>query len=83
MSVLDNPEYQDYRAEANLHLQKRTECLQKAAAARKKGMGDVSIYYTQLVSVIIRTLLDNLILFVLIMATQLIFCITIDCNERN
>lgn len=50
-SVIDNPSYQDYRAEANLHLQKRTECLQKASVARRKGMGDVSTYYTRLVSV--------------------------------
>mgnify|MGYP001799904953 FL=1 len=49
VSAISNPSYQDYRAEANLHLQKRTECLQKAAVARRKGMGDVSTYYTRLV----------------------------------
>ena len=40
-------DYHDYRAEANLHLRQRKECLDKAAAANSKRKYGVSAHYTQ------------------------------------
>lgn len=41
------PEYDDYRAEAFLHQQKRTECYSKAKEAYRMGKKNVATFYAQ------------------------------------
>lgn len=41
------PEYDDYRAEAFLHQQKRTECYSKAKEAYRMGKKHVATFYAQ------------------------------------
>ncbi|XP_076992776.1 NEDD4-binding protein 2 isoform X2 [Tamandua tetradactyla] len=41
------PEYNDYRAEAFLHQQKRTECYSKAREAYRMGKKNVATFYAQ------------------------------------
>ncbi|XP_042534033.1 NEDD4-binding protein 2 isoform X1 [Dipodomys spectabilis] len=43
----DYPEYDDYRAEAFLHQQKRTECYSKAKEAYRMGKKNVATFYAQ------------------------------------
>ena len=48
--VLQDPSYNDMRAEAALHAKMRAENFQKAAHARTKKQFEVASYYAQLVS---------------------------------
>ena len=41
------PEYDDYRAEAFLHQQKRIECYSKAKEAYRMGKKNVATFYAQ------------------------------------
>lgn len=41
------PEYDDYRAEAFLHQQKRMECYSKAKEAYRMGKKNVATFYAQ------------------------------------
>ncbi|KAG5285916.1 hypothetical protein AALO_G00008970 [Alosa alosa] len=43
----DEPEYQDLRAEANLHRFKQQECFSKAAEAHRRGKRQVASFYAQ------------------------------------
>ena len=44
------PEYEDYRGEANLHYRLRHECFQKAREAYRRGLKQVATFYSQQVS---------------------------------
>lgn len=41
------PEYEDYRGEANLHFRLRQECFQKAREAYRRGLKQVASFYSQ------------------------------------
>ncbi|XP_060570620.1 uncharacterized protein LOC132728916 [Ruditapes philippinarum] len=41
------PEYEDYRGEANLHFRLRHECFQKAREAHRRGLKQVASFYSQ------------------------------------
>ncbi|XP_013405628.1 NEDD4-binding protein 2 [Lingula anatina] len=43
----ETPEYQDFRAEADMHYALRQECFQKAQEAHRRGMQQVAVYYSQ------------------------------------
>ncbi|XP_038062980.1 uncharacterized protein LOC119733652 isoform X2 [Patiria miniata] len=43
----DNPDYQDYRAEATQHYKQRHEAFQKAAAAYGKGQKELASFFSQ------------------------------------
>lgn len=42
----ENPEYEDFRGEANLHYRLRLECFQKAQEAYRRGMKQVANFYS-------------------------------------
>lgn len=41
------PEYEDYRGEANIHFRLRHECFQKAREAYRRGLKQVASFYSQ------------------------------------
>lgn len=45
--ALDDPQYQDIRAEASTHYRLRHECFQKAQEAYKRGLKAVASFYSQ------------------------------------
>ena len=42
---MDDPSYQDYRAEAQMHFELRSECIKKAALAYNKRQGELAKIY--------------------------------------
>ena len=42
-----DPDYEDYRGEANLHIRMRHECFQKAQEAFRQGLKQVASFYSQ------------------------------------
>ncbi|XP_064636419.1 uncharacterized protein LOC135493227 [Lineus longissimus] len=45
--TFEDPDYQDYRAEATLHYNIRCECFQKAQEAHRRGKKQVATFYSQ------------------------------------
>ncbi len=45
--TLEDPNYQDYRAEASMHYKLRHECFQKAQEAYRRGMKGAAAFYSQ------------------------------------
>ncbi|XP_069130477.1 serine-rich adhesin for platelets-like isoform X2 [Argopecten irradians] len=43
----EDPDYDDFRAEANIHYRLRHECFQKAQEAYRRGMRDVASFYSK------------------------------------
>ncbi|XP_033743173.1 LOW QUALITY PROTEIN: NEDD4-binding protein 2-like [Pecten maximus] len=43
----EDPDYDDFRAEANIHHRLRHECFQKAQEAYRRGMRDVASFYSK------------------------------------
>lgn len=43
----EDPEYEDFRAEASLHRSRQLESFSKAAEAYKQGRKDVASFYAQ------------------------------------
>ncbi|XP_060065179.1 uncharacterized protein LOC132545513 [Ylistrum balloti] len=43
----EDPDYDDFRAEANIHHRLRHECFQKAQEAYRRGMRDVASFYSR------------------------------------
>ena len=62
VQVLEDPQYQDLRAEASTHYRLRHECFQKAQEAHRRGLKAVACFYSQQVSLtanVIRTILGS------------------------
>ena len=45
--TMDDPGYQDFRAETSIHYQLRKECFQKAQEAFRRGLRQVAAFYSQ------------------------------------
>ena len=45
--TMDDPGYQDFRAETSIHYQLRKECFQKAQEAFRRGLRQVATFYSQ------------------------------------
>ena len=44
--TMDDPGYQDFRAETSIHYQLRKECFQKAQEAFRRGLRQVAAFYS-------------------------------------
>ena len=45
--TMEDPGYQDIRAETSLHYQLRKECFEKAQEAHSRGLKQVASFYSQ------------------------------------
>ena len=48
--TMDDPGYQDFRAETSIHYKLRAECFQKAQEAFRRGLKQVASFYSQQVT---------------------------------